>query len=85
MANLERAVLRMERLTDQATRIRAVIDGSSAEYDVVISMQDGAEEYTSLGANYDLAKAITVAGARLRAQVIRQRARRSSGRHRRVA
>ena len=79
-SHLQRNMERLERLLDRPARFRAVIEGDGAARKVNLWLAAGHGEYNSHSTGHDLPKAISMACARFRSQLIRRRGKKESGR-----
>ncbi|MFH1132304.1 MAG: HPF/RaiA family ribosome-associated protein [Pseudomonadota bacterium] len=80
---LKKQIGRLDRLADETTVLRAVVDGSSPETRVILSLSEHGEEFNAQSNDYELSDAISTACERLRSQLVRHRNRRGAQRHRR--
>lgn len=84
-SHLERRMTRLERFVEHPAQIRAVVDGGPPGKRVTISMLVGREDIHAQCNGHDLNDAINIACDRLRRQLNKRRARRTTDRQRAVA
>lgn len=80
---LEKGTQRFERLLEEPSTLRAVIEGG-AEVRVTLSLNLRKGELTSLSAGHDLSSVINEGCDKMKAQLVRHRHRRESQRHKPV-
>ena len=80
---LEKGTSRFERLLDNPTVLRAVVEGGP-ETRVTLTLNLHGEDITSLSAGHDVASVISEACDKVKVQLVRSRHRRESQRHRAV-